>query len=391
MPRALRLVTVLVALTFAGCSSDRTTSTTSSPTSSPTSTSTTGARIAYLEGARFRLTPIARLDAPTAFAVRRGDTALYVTEQVGRVRAVRGGKLDPRPVLDLTSIVGSGGERGLLGLAFSPDGTRLYVDYTNRDGNTRVDEYAMRVDGTAPRASRRELLAIAQPQANHNGGSVVVGPDGMLYVGMGDGGGAGDQGEGHAPQGNGQSLETLLGKILRIDPTPASGVTAGGRPEIWALGLRNPWKFSFDRTTGDLLIADVGQYAWEEIDWVPAGSKKSARNFGWPLLEGTHRFRSGDASGTIPPVLEYSHDDGRCAISGGYVYRGAKIPDLVGAYVYSDSCDGKIRATLVGRGVRSHEVSFGVGARAVVGFGEDHDGELYVLSQGQGLLRMDPA
>lgn len=372
-------------------SSSTTASTTSTTTRPPTD----------LSAARFRLTPVADVDAPTAAADRAGDAALYVTEQSGRVRAIRDGALDPTPVLDLRDTISAGGERGLLGLDFSPDGSKLYVNYTNRDGNTRVDEYAMRADGTADRGSRRELLAIAQPQPNHNGGSVVTGPDGMLWIGTGDGGAAGDRGSGHAPEGNAQSPSTRLGKMLRIDPTPSASApysipadnpyaSGGGLPEVWADGLRNPWKYSFDRETGDLVIADVGQNAWEEIDWVPAATR-GPLDFGWPVLEGTHAYRGDAAAGTMAPILEYSHSDGRCAISGGYVYRGEKLANLYGGYLYSDSCDGKIRGTLVGSGVLGEEIDFGLEAGAVVGFGEDAAGELYVLSQTDGVLRIDPA
>jgi glucose/arabinose dehydrogenase len=335
-------------------------------------------------------------------AVRKGDDTLFVTEQVGRVRAIRNGALDPNPVIDLRDAIASGGERGLLGLTFAPDGATLYVDYTNRNGDTRVDAYPMRANGTADRAGRRELLAITQPQSNHNGGNVVTGPDGMLWIGTGDGGAADDLGAGHAPGGNGQSLDTLLGKLLRIDPAPGPNgaphsipagnpfATGGGRPEIWAYGLRNPWKFSFDADTGALVIGDVGQNAWEEIDWVPAGTRPPV-NFGWNIREGRHPHRNGSTAGLTEPVLDYSHDDGRCSISGGYVYRGAKIPDLRGTYLYSDNCDGKIRGTAVGTGVTSEEIDFGLQASSVSGFGQDNAKELYVLSLTDGVYRVDPA
>lgn len=333
-------------------------------------------------------------------AIRTGDTALYVTEQAGRVRAIRNGELDPKPVLDLRDTIAAGGERGLLGLTFSPDGTTLYVDYTNREGNTRVDAYPMGTDGRANRRARRELLAIAQPQPNHNGGNVVTGPDGMLWIGTGDGGNAGDVGDGHAPGGNGQSLTTLLGKLLRIDPTPNGSreytipvdnpfAHGGGRPEIWSYGLRNPWKFSFDAETGALVIGDVGQNAYEEIDWVAAGTKPPL-NFGWNRREGTHKFTSDDTRGTVEPILDYPHDT-RCSISGGYVYRGTKIPDLVGTYLFADYCDGVIRGTPVGVGVRGEDINFGVVSKSVSGFGQGPNRELYVLSQGDGVLRLDPA
>jgi glucose/arabinose dehydrogenase len=259
----------------------------------------------------------------------------------------------------------------------------------------------MREDGTADPNARREILAIDQPQSNHNGGNLVTGPDGMLWIGTGDGGGGGDSGSGHAASGNGQSLDTLLGKLLRIDPSmPANGkqysipadnpyANGGGRPEIWAYGLRNPWKFSFDAETDDLVIADVGQNAYEEIDFVSAGTTPPL-NFGWPRREGNHAFRSDDTSGLVGAFLEYPHDN-RCSVSGGYVYRGTKIPDLVGTYLYSDACDGKVRGTPIGNGVTSSEIDFGLEAGQVSGFGEDHDGELYVLSINQGLFRVDPA
>src|SRR5207248_1939503 len=230
-----------------------------------------------LGAARVKLTPIARVDGPTAFAIRQGDRALYVTEQVGRVRAVRDGNLDAQPVLDLTADVGSGGERGLLGIAFSPDGSKMYLDYTNKDGDTRIVEYTTR-GGAVDAASRRELLAVAQPQPNHNGGQLGFGPDGMLYIGLGDGGAAGDQGSG-----------------------------------------------------------DAGQNQWEEIDFV-AGGKAASLNFGWNRLEGTHQFSGQAPANAVAPIYEYSHADGGCSVSGGYVYRGTKIPDLRGAYVFTDYC-----------------------------------------------------
>ena len=366
--RRYRLLTpalVVTALVATACSSDGSRATEPSSRSSSTSTTTAGSTSTTAapdpHRARFTLTKVAAVPAPTSMTVRAGDDTLFVTEQVGRVRAIRDGALDPTPVIDLRDTIASGGERGLLGLAFSPDGSTLYVDYTNKDGDTRVDAYPMNPDGTASRAGRRELLAIDQPQPNHNGGNLQTGPDGMLWIGTGDGGAAGDQGPGHVAGGNGQSRDTLLGKLLRIDPAPTAGaahgippdnpfVNGGGRPEIWALGLRNPWKFSFDADTGALLIGDVGQNSYEEIDWLPAGTEPPV-NFGWNIREGTHEFRSGSTAGLTDPVLDYSHDDGRCSISGGYVYRGSKIPDLRGTYLYSDNCDGKIRGTPVGAGV----------------------------------------
>jgi glucose/arabinose dehydrogenase len=228
-----------------------------------------------------------------------------------------------------------------------PDGTFIYVNYTDVNGDTHVTEFAMKGDRVDV-GSRRDVLFVEQPYTNHNGGGLVFGPDGHLYIGLGDGGSGGD------PHGNGQSLSTLLGKMLRISPRPSGDrpytvptdnpFTDDGdaRPEIWAFGLRNPWRFCFDRETGDLWIGDVGQSSWEEVDVQPADSR-GGENFGWNVMEGGHEY--GDALRTpdmVPPVYEYSHDDGGCALTGGYVYRGRAIPALQGAYVFGDFCGGRL-------------------------------------------------
>ena len=355
---------------------------------------------ADLNAAAVTLTPVADVEDPTAMAVREGDTALYVAEQAGRIVAVRDGVLDATPVLDLSGQVRAGGERGLLGIAFSPDGASLYAHYTNLDGDTRVDEYTMTA-GVADPASRRELLALEQPQANHNGGQLAFGPDDLLYIGLGDGGGGGDTGDGHAPGGNGQSLDTLLGKILRIDPRPSGSdpytipadnpfAGGGGRPEIWAYGLRNPWRFSFDRETDDLWIGDVGQNAREEIDYSPVGAATGA-NYGWARLEGTQPFNGEAPPDAVAPIFEYANPDQGCSVTGGFVYRGARIPDLQGAYVFADYCQGDLRALRQENGQVVVERALDVNAANVAAFGQDQDGELYVLSQGDGVLRIDPA
>jgi glucose/arabinose dehydrogenase len=352
------------------------------------------------------LEPVARVDAPTAMATRRGDPTLYVTEQAGRVVAVRDGRITGA-VLDLRSRVSADGEQGLLGVAFSPDGTRLYVDFTDRRGDTRVEEYdftpATDGGGRAEPTSRRLLLRIPQPQPNHNGGQLAFGPDDLLYIGTGDGGAADDEGDGHAEHGNGQSLDTLLGKILRIDPTPGDDrpyrvpadnpyADGGGRPEIWASGLRNPWRFSFDRETGDLWIADVGQSMWEEINLARADDGGGrAVNYGWPADEGDHAFRDVETTGpTTGPLVELSHDRGFCAITGGYVYRGEDVPALEGAYVFSDYCDGVLRWVRTEGGRVTGRGSLDVSADSIASLGEDNLGELYVLSQSDGLLRIVP-
>jgi glucose/arabinose dehydrogenase len=277
----------------------------------------------------------------------------------------------------------------------------MYVYYTNRDGDIRVDEYGMS-GNAANTGSRRQVIAVDHPPAaNHNGGQLSFGPDGKLYMGLGDGGAAGDMGAGHAEGGNAQSRDTMLGKVLRIDPSPSASApytipsdnpfaNGGGLPEIWAYGLRNPWRFSWDRKTGDMWIADVGQNQWEEIDFARAGRGAGA-NYGWNRLEGNHEFTGTPPDGVVGPIHEYSHSGGGCSISGGYVYRGSKIPGLAGDYVFSDYCDSTIRAIKERGGKVTDQRDLGVKANQVTAFGQDQDGELYVLSQGDGVQRLDPA
>jgi glucose/arabinose dehydrogenase len=344
-----------------------------------------------------RLDRVSSIADTTAFATRPGSTNVYLAVQSGTVVALGAGGTT-RTVLDLTNRTRSGGEQGLLGLTFDPDGTHLYVHYSGRTaGETVVEEYAFRASGADP-ASRRVLLTQAQPQSNHNGGQLAFGPDGLLYVGLGDGGGAGDQGSGHADGGNGQSLQTLLGKILRIDPragaalpytVPADNPFVGrdGRDEIWVYGLRNPWRFSFDRKNGALWIADVGQNEFEEIDRLPAGQAAGA-NLGWNVFEGDVRFRDGTAPGAVAPVATLSHDDGNCSVIGGHVYRGRAIPALRGWYLYTDFCEGTLRALRIRASGRVRHEDLGVHLDDVSSFGEDADGELYLLSQSEGVFRL---
>jgi glucose/arabinose dehydrogenase len=344
---------------------------------------------------RIALQTVANADSPTVLATRAGTTALYVGEKTGRVRV-----LDPvsgtlsAAILDISGDLSTGGERGLLGLAFSPDGGRLYVSYTNAGGDSRLDEIAM--NGDVPDlATRRTLLGVQQPAPNHNGGNILFGPDGMLWYGLGDGGGGGD------PFANAQNVETLLGSMLRIDvngrgageysiPPDNPFAAGGGRPEIWLFGVRNPWRFSFDRATGDLWIGDVGQNAVEEIDVLRAPERGRGANLQWPLREGFRRY-SGDAPpGSVDPIHDYGRRDGSCSVTGGYVYRGQAIPALQGVYVFGDYCEGTVRglfSTLVG--VESR----GLGARKgnLASFGEDSAGELYVLSLDGTISRIVPA
>jgi glucose/arabinose dehydrogenase len=380
----------LIALVATGCggegsavSTPSSTSPSASPSSSP-SPSTSPSAKPDLSNVVVRLAKVATLDAPLAMAVRTGDSSLYVAEKGGRVMAIRGGKVDRTPVLDVTGLVSSGSEQGLLGLAFSANGNFLYVNYTDAGGDTNIVEY--RMDGNrADASSARRVMFIQQPYSNHNGGNVVFGPDGYLYIGMGDGGSEGD------PNGYGQDLGVLLAKMLRIDPRPSGGKPygippdnpfvgkAGARPEIWAYGLRNPWRFEFDREAGDLWIGDVGGSDREEVDFQRAGSK-GGQNYGWNVLEGTVPHSDNLPANATPPIYEYPHTGGRCVVTGGFVYRGSAIPDLVGAYLFADFCEGQVKAMLQTNGKTTKQVSLGVSADAPASFGQDQNGELYVLS-----------
>jgi len=336
-----------------------------------------------------RLSLVARLKQPVALAVRPGDRRLYVAEKGGPVVAVSGGHVHGTG-LDLSGQLAGGYEQGLLGLAFSPDGRFVYVDYTDTNGNTNVDQYRFG-SGRADLGSRRRVLFVDQPYPNHNGGEVTFGPEGYLYVGLGDGGSEGD------PENRGQDLGTLLGKILRIAPGAGGGYTvpndnpfvgrAGARPEVWAYGLRNPWRFSFDRATGDLWIGDVGGSGWEEVDFQPGGSH-GGENYEWALREGDHRLKGGRPSGGVDPVHEYSHDGGGCVVTGGFVYRGSDIPALDGAYVFADFCLGRLTALVQRDGQIVSQKVLGPRASQVASFGEDANGELYVLSLAGPLYRL---
>jgi glucose/arabinose dehydrogenase len=374
-------------------------STTVAPsTSEASSTTAAGAQAAssaQFRAARVRLVRVAQLQQPVAMALRPGERTLYLAEQVGRVRAIRGGQLDPTPVVDISDRVTAGGEQGLLGLAFSPDGRYLYLAYTDRDGDHQVSELAMRGQRADP-GSERSLLHFDDPFPNHNGGQLAFGPDRRLYIAFGDGGSGGD------PLGNGQSLGTLFGKVLRIDPRPSGGrpygippdnpfVDRGGaRPEIWDYGLRNPWRFSFDAATGDLWIGDVGQNAYEEVDHEPAGS--GGRNYGWNRREGLHAYGGGERpDGAVDPVIEYSHDSGGCTVIGGFVYRGQRVRGLRGAYLYGDYCAGWVRAARVSGAKVAEQRDLGLQVPSLSSFGTDADGELYALSLGGDVYRIAPA
>ncbi len=330
-----------------------------------------------------------------------GSGRIFVVEQAGRIRIVRDGQLLERPFLDITDRIASGGERGLLGLAFHPDypaDPRLFVDYTDRDGNTVVAAFtgsAADPDVADP-ASEQVILQVAQPFSNHNGGAVEFGSDGMLYIGLGDGGSGGD------PQGNGQNLGVLLAKILRIDvgvpssstpyaipaDNPLVGV-AGARPEIWLSGLRNPWRFRFDRMTGDLWIGDVGQGAWEEIDVARAG--RGGFDLGWNTMEGFHCYRPADGcdqTGLTLPVAEYGHDQG-CAVIGGVVVRDPRQGALDGRYLFGDACSDDLWMLDPTDDQRQEPVLLLKLGRSLSAIGEGEDGTVYATSLGKGeLLRI---
>ena len=334
-------------------------------------------------GARsaLRLVTVARgLEAPLFATAPAGErNTLYVVEQGGLVRAIVAGRIRAEPFLDLRAKISAGGERGLLGLAFAPDyatSRAFVVDYTDTDGNTRVVRY--RSDGTrAIPSSARQLLFVRQPYPNHNGGMVAYGPDGLLYVGMGDGGSGGD------PENRAQDLSSLLGKILRLDPR-----RPGSRPVTVAAGVRNPWRFSFDRKQGDLYVGDVGQGAIEEIDRV-AWPWHGLLNFGWDVSEGRSVFESKPLGPgmLVRPISQYSHDRG-CSVTGGYVYRGSAVPAATGRYFYGDYCSGTIWSLKVVSGTAREGRTEPFTVRGLTSFGEDAAGELYLVAQDGTLYRL---
>ncbi|MEA2621992.1 MAG: hypothetical protein QOH61_902, partial [Chloroflexota bacterium] len=332
---------------------------------------------------------------------RDGSGGLLVVEQAGTIRVVAAdGSVQADPFLDISKRVLAGGEQGLLGLALHPDyeaNGRFFVDYTRRpDGATVIAEFTAN-EGIGDPGSGRVLLTIPQPFANHNGGMVAFDRAGMLVIGMGDGGSGGD------PQGNGQNPQALLGKLLRIDvdggdpyaipPDNPFATSAGALPEIWALGMRNPWRFSFDRETGDLFVGDVGQGAWEEIDAEPALA--GGRNYGWNVMEGTHCFGSSSCNqeGLTLPVAEYDHGSG-CAVTGGYVYRGSAFPALRGGYVLSDACTGSLWVLSAADAIATGSAPLALAGEtglSVSSFGEDDAGELYVVDLGGSILKLAAA
>jgi glucose/arabinose dehydrogenase len=332
------------------------------------------------------------LDFPLDLTAPDGDTRLFIVQKGGTIRIVKDGSLLPNPFLDISEQVSTGREQGLLGLAFHPQyatNGRFVVHYTDIAGDTQVSEFRVSTDpDLADPASEASILEADQPFSNHNGGQVLFGPDGYLYIMLGDGGSADD------PGARGQSLADLFGSILRVDPLDGGGYavppdnpfvsTAGARPEIWSYGLRNPWRVAFDPATGDLYIADVGERRWEEVDVSPsADGAGRGLNFGWSIMEGPECFRdsSCDQSALELPVLSYNRGAG-CSITGGFVYRGAAIPALQGHYFYSDFCQGWVRSFRFENGSAVDQVQWPTLAPGgnVPSFGRDATGELYVMS-----------
>jgi len=399
-PRAVVLAAGLILAAGVGCGSA------SEPEEEPEAaaedTATATARVPTQTGAAFRLTRVASGvgDALYITGIPGQPSRLAVVQQGGRIRIIERGRLRRGAFLDVSRLTDPGGEQGLLGLAFHPDypsNGRFYINYTDRRGDTQVVEYRRRSALRANPGSARRLLSIDQPFANHNGGHLAFGPDGFLYIASGDGGSGGD------PQGNGQRVDTLLGKILRIDVDARSGgrpygipadnpfTGSGQRPEIYAYGLRNPWRFSFDRERGDIWIGDVGQGSREEIDFRPRGRARGV-NFGWSAFEGRSAF-GGTARGSrpVPPVAQYSHGQG-CSVTGGYVYRGSRVPAMRGRYLFADYCSGRLWSMRAGPrpgGLREHTGRVGASLDLVTSFGESLNGDVYVVAGGS-ISRVSP-
>lgn len=355
-----------------------------------------------VEGTGVRLELVASgLSFPVYLAAPPGDmNRLFIVEKTGAIRIIKDGALLPDPFLDLSGQVSGAGEQGLLGLAFDPgyaSNGRFFVHYTIQNDDNQVSLFQVSSDpDRADPGSGQVILSVPRDFTNHNGGQLTFGPDGFLYLGLGDGGGSSD------PQDRGQSTADLLGSILRLDVQAGTSYTVpadnpfvgqpGAQPEIWSYGLRNPWRFSFDRGTGDLYIADVGETRFEEIDVAPAadGGGRGA-NYGWSLMEGSHCFAAQqcDRDGLAFPVHEYNHSTG-CSVTGGYVYRGTLIPALQGHYLFADFCQGWVRSFRYAGGAATELTDWSAlrPGGMITSFGEDAAGELYVLDSSGGVFRI---
>ena len=391
-------VALVAAVTAWACAPNQ--PSTAGPTTRPGTTTAPGSPAPQLEGLAVTLEPFATVQGgPLAMtAPDDGTGRLFVAAQDGRIWLVgRDGDVGSEPMVDLSSRLTSGGERGLLGLAAHPSfptDSRIFVNYTDLAGDTVVASLAL--DPADPDrfdpGSHQDLLFVDQPAPNHNGGGVLFGPDGYLYLSLGDGGGGGD------PQDNGQNPDALLGKILRIDIDPSGSepydvpddnpfADGGGAPEVWHWGLRNPWRLSFDRATGDLWIGDVGQGSWEEVDVARAGM--SGLNFGWNVMEGPSCYGGGECAqdGLALPVSAYGRDLG-CTVIGGYVYRGERYPFLAGTYLFADYCSGRVFAIDAASDGPVAPMTVGDAEGRIAAFGEDADGELYAMALGGEISRI---
>lgn len=351
-----------------------------------------------------RLRSAGRFESPTFLTAPRGDRRRrFVTEREGRIRVVRNGRTQRRPFLDISDRVLTGGESGLLSMAFAPDfarSRRYYVYYVGKDGSLNIDGFraAPRAPNRTQRGSRRSILSQPHPRGNHKGGQLQFGRDGMLYAGFGDGGGGGD------PDENAQDLSTLLGKLIRIDPRAGGGYRiprdnpfvrrAGARGEIFAYGLRNPYRFSFDRRTGDLALSDVGQNEVEEVNLLARARgrqrPRGGANLGWDVFEGSSDYEPGEAPGHLPPVLQRLHSEGSCSITGGYVIRDRAMGRLRGAYVYGDFCDPRLRIARLRPGGARGQRALGPSVPELVSFGEDGRGRVYAVSLSGRIFRLAP-
>ena len=390
----------LASVALAGCSSDDDSSGATSRTASEQPAASDpadrdGGRGSTAARGPVRLLLLGRFDEPTYIAAPRGERRRrFVVEREGRIRVVRGGRVLDEPFLDISDQVTTGGESGLLSMAFAPDyetSRRFYVYYTDSRGFPTIDSF-LRSEGSADRAlpeSRRNIISVPHPRFNHKGGQIQFGPDGRLYAAFGDGGGGGD------PDRNAQNLSRILGKMIRIEPRRRGGYSvpadnpfrgrAGARPEIYAYGLRNPYRFSFDRASGDLTVGDVGQDAVEEIDFVPnragaGAAPQGGYNFGWSVFEGRNPYNAGRAPRHLPPVIDQSQDDGFCSIIGGYVIRDRSLGrGWYGRYVYGDFCQPTVRLARLQPG-RAPSRATRLRVPNLASFGEDGRGRVYAVS-----------
>jgi glucose/arabinose dehydrogenase len=412
-PLSLPLAILVLALTGCGGEDEGETRASAPPQQTPEQDRAPIARLPTGDGrGGVELRRVGDFDQPVYVAQPPGEgRELYVVEKTGRIQVVRDGQRESQPFLDLSDQVSTGSEQGLLSLAFAPDYRKsglLYVDYTDTAGDTRVVEYRRSSSAplTADPESAREVLTVDQPYENHNGGLVLFGPGQvleesqarhLLYIGLGDGGSADD------PDRNGQDLSTMLGKILRIDPRASGGRAysvpdsnpfvgrSEARPEIYSYGLRNPWRFSFDRQTGDLWIGDVGQNSFEEVDGVAHGEGSGA-NFGWSAFEGSEPFNEDqEAPDHVPPLLTYPLS-GNCAVTGGYVVRDEGLRSVYGRYLYGDFCAGELRSFAARPGRRAtDDRALGLQVTSLSSFGEDNAGHLYATSLEGPVYRLAPA